>query len=155
MINLHIFAERFNELMFYEKLTVKELANDTGLIPSTIYNYLKSNRLPVVSVLIKLADYFKCSVDFLLALTDDNSFTKIIECPPFAVQFPILVKYFNKTKYRIAKDTDITESTIYTWLNGSSVPNIESILRLAKYFDCTIDAILGRELLISKEKQIL
>lgn len=39
--------------------------------PATITNWEKGNRFPKDDVLIKIADYFDCSIDYLLGRTDD------------------------------------------------------------------------------------
>lgn len=39
--------------------------------PATITNWKKGNRFPKYDVLIKIADYFDCSLDYLLDRTDD------------------------------------------------------------------------------------
>ena len=42
-----------------------------GVEPATITNWEKGNRFPKDDVLIKIADYFDCSLDYLLGRTDD------------------------------------------------------------------------------------
>ena len=42
-----------------------------GVEPATITNWEKGNRFPKDDVLIKIADCFDCSLDYLLGRTDD------------------------------------------------------------------------------------
>ena len=42
------------------------LAKDLNLVKSTICQYEKGNRYPDIDMLIKLADYFKTSIDYLV-----------------------------------------------------------------------------------------
>ena len=64
--------------------------------------------------------------------------------PPFPEQLTFLLKHFNVTKYRMEKDTGLAEKTVNRWHNGKTQPTVDSLIRLAKYFDCSVDFILGR-----------
>ena len=47
-------------------------------------------------------------------------------------------------KYQIQKKTKIAESAIYNWQNGFCSPNIETIIKIATAYDCSVDFIHGR-----------
>lgn len=66
-----IIAERINNCMGV-KTTQKELADAIKVSPTLVSSWLspKSDRYPNISQLIKIADYFKVSVDYLLGQTD-------------------------------------------------------------------------------------
>ncbi|MGN0822779.1 MAG: helix-turn-helix domain-containing protein [Candidatus Gallimonas sp.] len=49
------------------------------------------------------------------------------------------------TKYRLEKDTKLTEETVNRWQKGIYEPTVESLVRLSSYFHCSVDFILGRE----------
>ena len=57
---------RLKELRESEKLTQQELANDLGLNSVTYSNYENENREPPIETLIKIADYYGVSLDYLL-----------------------------------------------------------------------------------------
>lgn len=145
MINLSQFAERLNELMFDNNKTATDIATAISIHKSAIYRYLRAERIPEIDIIIKIADLFACSIDFLLGFTDQNYTTKIVICPPFSKRLAFLLEHFSITKYKLVKQTKIPESIIYSWQSGKSRPNLESITKLANYFDCSIDYILGRE----------
>lgn len=46
------------------------------------------------------------------------------------------------TAYRLSKETGIDECTIATWKNGRNNPSLESIKKLAKYFNKPIEYFL-------------
>ena len=46
--------------------------------------------------------------------------------------------------YEKAKQTKLSEKTVNRWHNGKTQPNAESLIKLAKYFDCSVDFLLGR-----------
>lgn len=49
----------------------------------------------------------------------------------------------NLTQKRIATDLGIPPSTIGGYFQGTSEPDLETIKRLAIYFDCSIDLLAG------------
>ncbi len=146
MINLSNFAETLSALMFeHNNINGKSLANALGIAAPTITRYLKSERTPSVENLILLADYFNCSIDYLLGLEEENSNLIFKPCPPFSQQLVYLTKYFKLTYYAFYHTVKISESTFFEWKNGTTVPTIDSIIKIAKHFDCRIDFVLGRE----------
>lgn len=143
MINLSQFAERLNELIFDNKTNVNEVAKAVGVHQSAIYRYLRAERMPSIEIVIKIASYFQCSVDFLLGLTEQSYSTKFVICPPFKDRLSFLLKHFDVKKSKLIMDTGISVSIFYSWQGGYSIPNLESIIKLAKYFDCSVDYLLG------------
>lgn len=57
---------RIKELREQKDISQTELANYLGVVRSTICQYEKGNRVPDTETLIKLADYFEVSVDYLI-----------------------------------------------------------------------------------------
>ena len=47
-------------------------------------------------------------------------------------------------EYRLEKDTHLSEKTVNRWHNGKTQPTVESLIRLSKYFGCSVDFLLGR-----------
>lgn len=66
------FPDRLKELRKKRELLSKDLAKIMCVEPATITNWEKGNRFPKDDELIKIADYFDCSIDYLLGRTDDN-----------------------------------------------------------------------------------
>lgn len=67
------FPNRLRELREKKELLSKDFAKIMDVEPATITNWEKGNRFPKYDVLIKIADYFDCSLDYLLGRTDDLS----------------------------------------------------------------------------------
>lgn len=73
------FSNRLKELREKRELLSKDLAKIICVEPATITNWEKGNRFPKDDILIKIADYFDCSLDYLLGRTDNqsgNTYTK-------------------------------------------------------------------------------
>ncbi|AWK51016.1 XRE family transcriptional regulator [Clostridium beijerinckii] len=66
------FPIRLKELREEKGLLSKDFAKLMSVEPATITNWEKGNRFPKDDVLIKIADYFDCSTDYLLGRTDDK-----------------------------------------------------------------------------------
>lgn len=67
------FAKRLKLLRENKNLLSKDFANLMNVEPATVTNWEKGNRFPKDDMLIKIADYFDCSIDYLLGRTDDPS----------------------------------------------------------------------------------
>lgn len=48
----------------------------------------------------------------------------------------------NKTSYQISKDTGISQTAFSNWKSGRSEPNLESLKKLADYFNVSIEYFL-------------
>lgn len=140
------FVENLKELLFEQGLSVKEFSEKIGIYESTVYNYMRGSRQPNLKLLIKIADYFSCSADYLLGRVSEYGEVAYRACPPFPQQLAFLIKYFGINKYRLCKEVPITHSVIYAWQNGQSVPTLDYAVKLADYFHCSVDFIVGREI---------
>ncbi len=61
-----MFTEIFNDLLDENNLNRKQFAEKSGIPYTTVIGWTKLNRLPDYTALIKIADFFGCSVDFLV-----------------------------------------------------------------------------------------
>lgn len=65
------FTDRIQLLKINKKLLQKEIAKAVGISVRTYQRYETGERTPDTDTLIKLADYFDVSTDYLLGRTDD------------------------------------------------------------------------------------
>ncbi len=68
---MSLFGTRLKELREDREIMSKDFAKIMNVEPSTVTNWEKGNRFPKEDVIIKLADYFNVSVDYLFGRTDD------------------------------------------------------------------------------------
>lgn len=59
------FLDIFNDLLAENGLNRKQFAELSGIPYTTVIGWTNLNRLPDYTALIKIADFFKCSVDYL------------------------------------------------------------------------------------------
>ena len=60
-----MFIDVFNELLDEHNLNRKQFAVKSGIPYTTVIGWTTLNRLPDYTALIKIADFFDCSIDFL------------------------------------------------------------------------------------------
>ena len=65
------FSTRLKDLRHLKGITQKQLAIDVNASERGIQNYELCERKPACEHLIKLANYFNVSTDYLLGLTDN------------------------------------------------------------------------------------
>lgn len=80
---------KFEKLRKDKGLSMAQVARDLGLKYTTYVSYEKGDREPSSEMLIQIADYYGCTVDYLVG----NTTEKIIDIEKYGVQ-PIEVKKF-------------------------------------------------------------
>lgn len=65
------FSERIVQLKLNKKLLQKDIANAIGVTTRNYQRYEKGEQQPTLPVVIKLADYFDVSLDYLVGRSDD------------------------------------------------------------------------------------
>ena len=68
-------GDRLKELRENRKLLQEPIAKHLGVTKSTFSRFETGVRQPDASMLVKIADYFNCSVDYLLGRVDDPTMT--------------------------------------------------------------------------------
>lgn len=64
---------RIRQLRVLRGVKVSELSHDMGLVGNdTIRKYERGEREPNISMLIKIADYFDVSIDYLVGRSDER-----------------------------------------------------------------------------------
>lgn len=70
---MSLFSDRLKNLREEKKILAKELASSLNVEPATITNWEKGKRFPREDMLIRIADFFDCTTDYLLGRTDNKS----------------------------------------------------------------------------------
>lgn len=66
------YLSRIKELRTEKGLTLIEMSNQLGIGKATINNYELGRSEPNISTLIKLAEYFDVSIDYLVGRSDER-----------------------------------------------------------------------------------
>lgn len=140
------FHERLAGLIIESETSVQELSEKYGFSLSALYKWLRGVCYPSFDNLVLLADNFGCSADYLLGLKDDEvEYTANEQRQPFDVLFSDLLKEKNVSEYRLVKQTGLARSKVDECRKAASLPSVESLVLVAKFFDVTVDRLVGRE----------
>lgn len=140
------FHERLAGLIIESETSVQELSEKYGFSLSALYKWLRGVCYPSFDNLVLLADNFGCSADYLLGLKDDEvEYTANEQRQPFDVLFSDPLKEKNVSEYRLVKQTGLARSKVDEWRKAASLPSVESLVLVAKFFDVTVDRLVGRE----------
>lgn len=90
MFNMAKFSDRLGDIMFDKDTSTAALSKAVGVSKSTIYRYLKGQRVPETEILIRIADYFHCTIDFLLGLEE----TIMRDLRALVLRFPNALFFF-------------------------------------------------------------
>lgn len=137
------FCERLKELIEEKEITPEILAQAIGY--SQVYSWLSGQYMPSFNYLIKLADYFQCSIEFLIGLDEENRLTVFNQRQPFAERLPYVIKNCNSNIHRLSKTSKIDRRTIYDWIEGQYLPTLENLVKIASALNCSIDYLIGRD----------
>lgn len=139
-------SEQLAELMTEDGYTQTSLAKAMNTSGSKISLYLSGKSSPNFKVLVALIEFFNCSADFLLGLSEyPGREKKYNRVENFGGRLRSLLLDYEISQYLFIKRTGISWSVLYNWLNNKSRPSADNVLKLANFFDCTVDFLLGRE----------
>lgn len=140
-----IFSERLRECMDEKGITVSALARELGLSRVTVSRLKSGAHAPSTENLLSIAEYFHCSADYLLGREELPRDKVQKSAKPFGEVLRACIKQSGISVYKFEKDLNLSSSLTYRWLFLDTVPNVETCIRLAGYFDCSVDYLLGRE----------
>ncbi len=123
---------------------VPKMSAALGIAPTIVRRWqAKSNDLRLSSVL-KIVDYFGCSIEYLCGRTDTLIDYAPKPCPPFAEHLNGLLAERGITKYRLFLETPVNSSQFHYWTKGSE-PRLSSLFALSEYLDISLDVLVGRD----------
>lgn len=132
-------ADELNEKSKSQRAKIIGISNTTY---SNAYNY---GIIPKTSSLIKIADYFNISIEYLIGNTDNERFEKSLLTIPFKERLTELQKSKNiSTVYELSQRVHIHRNNIAQWNKLNCIPLIDDLIILADYFKVSVDYLLGR-----------
>ena len=143
-MNMSKFAENLFLLMQEHDLNAPALADLIKTDRTNITRYLRGERLPLYNVFTKLIEFFNVSADVLLGRLDYCDVKEFHPIQPFGTTLRRVLEETNTTQYRVIKDLQISQATMYYWLLNERLPTVEKLDKLADYLDLPIDYLLGR-----------
>lgn len=149
MINLSektkIFTENFIDLFNSTNLSKTKFANLVGLKHSQIQHYLQG-LIPVTDSVVKICDYFNCSIDYLCGITEKTAYPNMkkgFDKTSFFTEYQRLLKINNISHFYLAKQNIVTQTSLSLWKKGG-LPKFEVLIAIAYELGGSIDKLLGR-----------
>lgn len=121
-----------------------QLPHVIGVDYRSLSNAFNYGIVPTPRILIRIADYFHVSIDYLLGTSDDEYFHQAKTASDFKTRFDLLCKEKNVTYYRVSNDLHFDQSYITRWLTKNYLPSLELLELISDYFKVSIDYLLGR-----------
>ena len=118
------------------------LATAAQISGSAIRAWLRGESVPTYLHAVKLADFFCCSLDFLMGRTDFEAVTPR-PLPPFYPQLRTIMEKAHVTRFEITEKTNIKDAFFTNWAKGQ-LPLIVTLCTLADYLHVSLDYLIGR-----------
>lgn len=134
------FIERLKELRKQSGLTQQQLADIVGTTQQNIAFWETGRQRPKQPSLIKLANYFNVSIDYLL-VGKAQAEEKLSVFPERLKQLRVEAKL---TQQQMAEAFNIKQPTYAQWETGRTKPKGETLERFADFFNVSTDYLLGK-----------
>lgn len=138
------FKQRFLELISDLECKKSEIPKLLNIDYNVYIKITEFGIIPKPLVLIRIADYFNISVEYLLGRTNNSYFFKAERETTFLERYQALKTEKNLTDYAIAQKLHITTSYTTNWKNKKYMPSIINLIELSEAFNVSLDYLLGR-----------
>ena len=138
------FGERLKDLLFDSQLSAEQFAQTIGVSKNTVNCWLRGSMQISLANLILIADYFKCSLEYLSGKIELNDIFTPKPIQNFGTQLRAVLKLRGFTTYSLRKISRIDGGYFHKWDKGQQ-PNLATLIELSNILDCTIDYLVGRE----------
>lgn len=141
---MHSFSEQLTELCLDKNVKSNELAQAIGVSISTVNDWKRGKFNVFLSNALRLADYFECSLEYLMGRSETILDYMPKQCPEFYSHFLAVAKERGYTTYRLRKDSPIKGAHLNKWKQGAD-PLLPTLQVAADFLGVTIDYLVGRE----------
>ncbi len=138
------FKQRFLELISDFDCKKSEIPKLLNIDYNVYIKITEFGIIPKPVVLIRIADYFNISIEYLLGRSNNSYFIKAENVTTFLERYQALKVENNLTDYAIAQKLHITTSYTTNWKNKKYMPSIINLIELSETFKVSIDYLLGR-----------
>ena len=140
------FQKRFVELADeLDEKSKSKRAKIIGISNTTYSNAYNYGIIPKTTSLIRIADYFNVSIEYLIGNTDNEHFEKSIHSVQFKERLMELQKLKGiSTVYELSQRTHIHRNNIAQWYKLNCIPLIDDLVIISDFFNVSVDFLLGR-----------
>lgn len=137
------FRNSLSEIIEERNINIVELAKGISADPSTLHRWFNRSSDIKLKTLLKLADYFECSIEYLCGKTHEYKSIEPIVCKKFGIRIKEVINEYNLIPYKFLNQAGITPSRYYYWLSGGE-PMLTALNDIALHLGITIDKLIGR-----------
>ena len=127
----------------------QEVCSALNIEQSTLANYENGKRIPKIEILIKIAEYYQCSVDFLLGIekSGGKDFSDFqVDNSEFAFDLKMRVRDL-LAEQKLSEDdfmkmTGFSKEEKDSYLYGNKLPTIEDLIKIAGVLSVSTDYLL-------------
>lgn len=138
------FQSRMIEILEEQECKKDVFARRVGISPPVISNAVIYGIIPSLRPLMKIADYLKVSLPYLLGETEVNDFYASDSHATFHTRIAELTKEKHTNYSQISNRMPFSKNFFYEWQNKKTLPSLDYLKALAEYFKVSIDYLLGR-----------
>ena len=131
-----MFGERFTELRKKEGYSQADMAQKLDVSMGAVAMWETNKRVPKHDTLLKIADYFNVSVDYLLGRADTQKM--VYE------RLQSAREEARKTQTEVANILGITRQAYNHYETGKREPSLDTISKLATLYGVSVDYLLGK-----------
>ncbi|MBR2442116.1 MAG: transcriptional regulator [Clostridia bacterium] len=147
MEHVSSFPDRLLEQMTLNGYNAQGLAKQIACSHSTIYNLLNDKyKQPSTEIFFSIIEHFNCSADYMLGFLE-FPFEGAVYHPPlriYGARIRELLKARKEKQKTFIENMHISSNLAYQWLSDKALPTIEYLIKLANYFDITVDVFIQR-----------
>lgn len=137
------FIEFLQEVMQDNGMNLESFSAVVGCNPEAVGRWLSGKFSPSPQCLIAIARKFHTSIDYMYGLTDKKELAYTPHSTTFYERYCRLRELRNKNDHQVSVACEFSRSTIYSWKNRIDCPNVDSIRRIAKFLDGSLDYLFG------------
>lgn len=138
------FKKRFLELIDYLDCNKSKIPKLLNIDYNVFIKISEFGIIPKPIILMRIADYFDISIEYLLGRTDNEYFEKSETPSTFLERYKTLKSENNMSDYTVAQKLHVTTSYTTNWKNKHYTPSISNLIVLSEIFKVSIDFLLGR-----------
>lgn len=138
------FKNRFLELIEDFECKKSEIPLKLNIDYNIYKKIIEFGIIPKPIILMRIADYFEASIEYLLGTTNKNEFYKSEQPVTFLDRYNGLKKEKGFNDYKIAQKLHISTSYTTNWQKKGFMPSLSNLIILSQVFEVSLDYLLGR-----------
>lgn len=141
------FVKNFKTLIDCEGITLSDIHKATGISKAQLGKYFAGSYEPSITNLVKICDYFNCSLDYILGLTIDEKLyfkSQPQNAELFIKRYYELLKINNTSHAEVCRKANCNRNNLVYWKHNKTFPTLEILRKFAEILNVSIDYLIGR-----------